>query len=191
VSDKIKFPLLKARHVAERIVRALAPACERIEIAGSIRRQKSEVGDIEILYIPKMVSIRSDLFNEDPLQVPAVDAILEKLLLDGSLAKRKTIKGTENWGPSNKYAVAVRSGIPVDFFCTDEKCWWNMLVCRTGSAETNQRIAAAAKAQGKQWHPCGPGFSQKFPGHIEYYPMTSERGVFTFAGLPYLEPAQR
>jgi len=36
VSDKQKFPLAVARAVAEKIVAAMAPACERIEIAGSI-----------------------------------------------------------------------------------------------------------------------------------------------------------
>jgi len=44
-------------------------------------------------------------------------------------------------GPLNKLAVYVGSGIPVDLFATTEECWFNALVCRTGSAETNVKIA--------------------------------------------------
>ena len=36
------------------------------------------------------------------------------------------------------------SGIPVDFFATTEEAWFNYLVCRTGPAELNTRIASAA-----------------------------------------------
>lgn len=39
--------------IAERVKAELEPHCERIEIAGSIRRKKPEVKDIEIVAIPK------------------------------------------------------------------------------------------------------------------------------------------
>lgn len=39
--------------IAEKIKAQLAPHCDRIEIAGSIRRKKPEVKDIEIVVIPK------------------------------------------------------------------------------------------------------------------------------------------
>ena len=45
--------LQQAQQIAERIKSELAPHCDRIEIAGSIRRKKPEVKDIEIVCIPK------------------------------------------------------------------------------------------------------------------------------------------
>ena len=45
--------LQKAKAIAEELKALLEPVCQRVEIAGSIRRQKPEVGDIELLVIPK------------------------------------------------------------------------------------------------------------------------------------------
>ena len=48
-----KYPYTQARGVAELLVQAMSPFCERIEIAGSLRRKKALVSDIEICVIPK------------------------------------------------------------------------------------------------------------------------------------------
>lgn len=45
--------LAAAQHIADRAYGALAPHCFRISIAGSIRRKAPEVGDIEVVAIPK------------------------------------------------------------------------------------------------------------------------------------------
>lgn len=41
--------LEQALEIAEKVKALLAPHCERIEIAGSIRRKKPDVKDIEIV----------------------------------------------------------------------------------------------------------------------------------------------
>ena len=46
---KAKIDLETARTYAETVVKALAPHCERIEIAGSIRRRKPEVREGNII----------------------------------------------------------------------------------------------------------------------------------------------
>src|SRR5438270_8448835 len=51
---KTKLYLGDARLHAEAICRLLEPACQRIEIAGSIRRMAALVGDIEIVCTPKL-----------------------------------------------------------------------------------------------------------------------------------------
>ncbi|MES1181962.1 MAG: hypothetical protein ABUL44_04115, partial [Flavobacterium sp.] len=43
----------KAKSIADKAILLLKEHCIRIEIAGSIRRKKSEVKDIEIVAIPK------------------------------------------------------------------------------------------------------------------------------------------
>jgi DNA polymerase/3'-5' exonuclease PolX len=61
MSAAVKFPYPVVLPIAGRIVEALRPYCERIEIAGSLRREKPMVGDIEIVAIPRRPV---DLFGE-------------------------------------------------------------------------------------------------------------------------------
>src|SRR5689334_6087874 len=66
MSDDIRHPYPFAKQVAERYVAALKDFCEpdRVIVAGSIRRRRATVKDIEIVYIPRMVeSTATDLFT--------------------------------------------------------------------------------------------------------------------------------
>ena len=183
----MKYPLEQAEAVGKWLVTYLSSTCDRIEIAGSIRRRKLEVGDVEILYVPKRGYGDPDLFGVcDPR--PATDVAIEQLLRAGVFAKRKNSNGSEIWGEMNKLAVHVESGIPVDFFATSSDCWHNYLVCRTGPAELNLRIAVAAKERGLKWHPYGNGFTTPSGKILK---CDSEEAVFATAGMKYLSPEER
>ena len=189
-----KFPLAVARKVGDRLIEALAPACSRLAVAGSIRREKAEVGDVEIVYIPKTATVPNPeaLFGDESMQVNAVDLVLKQLIEQGSLAKRTNVLGSEVWGAKNKFAVAVKTGIPVDFFEATPVNWFNYLVCRTGGALMNTEIAKRAKAKGFKWNPYGSGFTKVWgTGEAKYVVINSEEEVFHFVGLPYLEPRER
>ncbi len=186
--SKPKFPRAMALEVARELCAALKPVCEpgRLIVAGSLRRRKEWVGDVEIVYVPCQLELKDGLF--DVRMVPAVDIVLRLMLEQGWLKQRLNVNGYPTWGDENKLAVHVGSGIPVDFFCTSELNWWNYLVCRTGSGESNIRIASAAKDKGWQWHPYHSGFTDDV-GNVRT--VASEREVFEFAGLAYREPWQR
>lgn len=186
---KPKFPRALAMSAAAELVREIRPYCERIIVAGSLRRRKPMVGDIEMVYVPMMVEgKKSDLFKEPEL-VDAVAVRLEYLIEERkSISRRLNKEGRESWGPKNKLAVHLESGVPVDFFATTESAWWNYLVCRTGPAESNIRICQAAEARGWKWKPYAAGFELE-DGKI--FPMMSEREVFEFVGLKYREPWER
>lgn len=188
IMSKTKFPRTQALAVAGELCRALKPACARLIVAGSLRRRKAEVGDVEILYIPR-VEQRQDPQELLPKLVPVnlADEVLNGLLAAGVIAKRATKTGAEPWGPKNKLAVHVPSGIPVDLFTATEANWFNYLVCRTGSADNNLIICNAAIARGMKWNPYGEGFT--FNGKT--IPVTSEREAFTHVGLAYKEPWER
>jgi DNA polymerase/3'-5' exonuclease PolX len=83
----------------------------------------------------------------------------------------------------------VASGIPVDLFAATEENWFNYLVCRTGPAELNQRIAGEAKRIGWKWHPYGLGFTALDNGQESR--VECEQDVFDFVGIPYAEPEDR
>jgi len=185
-----RWPRAEAVAVARHVCRQLAPVCTRLIVAGSLRRRRAEVGDVEILYIPKFQTEQADMFATT--QANLVDRVLGGMLASGEFAKRPNCNGGFAWGEKNKLALH-RSGIPVDLFTASESNWWNYLVCRTGGAESNIRIAQAAIQRGWKWNPYGDGFSRggALAGPAESHTVHSEREVFEFVGLPYLEPWQR
>ncbi len=190
-----RYPRAAALAVVRALLAELGPACERVVVAGSLRRRKAEVGDIELLYIARTVRVPDpeDFFGAT-IAANAVDLALAAMLEEGTLARRPSVRGQGAWGRQNKFAVHVASGIPVDLFASDAERWWNMLVCRTGGAATNQRIAEEARLWGWQWNPYAEGFSRPAPGRPgerEVHRVRSEADVFHRAGLPFQEPEAR
>jgi DNA polymerase/3'-5' exonuclease PolX len=171
--------LEKARSIAEELKVLLEPACHRIEIAGSIRRQKPEVNDIELLCIPKYggLSCRVNLLDK------RIIGLVHAGILDYRLNKR----GRRAYGQKNKFLVHIPSGIGVDIFSTTPECWPVALAVRTGGARTNKRIAMAAIQKGWHLRAYGRGFATP-QGELVCY---SEREVFELVGLPYLSPEKR
>ncbi|GAI99638.1 unnamed protein product [marine sediment metagenome] len=45
--------LEKAKVIARKVVKELSPYCDKIQVAGSVRRQKPTVKDIDIVLIPR------------------------------------------------------------------------------------------------------------------------------------------
>lgn len=189
-APKKRWPRAAALAVAKELCAALQPVTRRLIVAGSLRRRKPEVGDVEILYVPKFETQQFDFFSTREANL--VDRLLQSLLAVGTLQKRPNVNGSFAWGDKNKLALHP-SGIPVDFFSATEENWFNYLVCRTGGAENNVLIANAAIRRGWKWNPYGPGFSRGGPlaGPEQNHPVKSEREVFEFAGLPYREPWER
>jgi DNA polymerase/3'-5' exonuclease PolX len=93
------------------------------------------------------------------------------------------------WGEKNKLARLSESQIPLDLFATTEECWANYLVCRTGGAETNTRIATEAQRRGLKWNPYGPGFTHLATGRT--IQITTEADVFKTVGLNPISPEKR
>lgn len=188
MSDKVKFPLAEARAVAQDLLFTLKDSCERIIIAGSIRREKPFVSDIELLFIPKfeLRPVPGDMFafQDTNLAYLAIIKLMEEHVLD----KRLNTVGGATWGRWNKLAVHVPTGIPIDLFESTPPKWWNMLVCRTGPRELNERIATLAQANGCRWKVYDVGFTDR---RGDVWPMHSEEDVFKFVGLPYAEPQDR
>lgn len=189
VPKTTKFPRDKALEIACEVYDALVleNACKQITIAGSLRRGKPMVSDVELLYIPNMGWQRDpkDLFAT--LHANLADNAILNLENSGVLERRLNSRGSEVFGVKNKLMRHVKTGIPVDLFSTSEECWFNYLVCRTGPAESNIRIATEARKMGWTWHPYGSGFSRGDKKAV----MKSEEEVFNFVRLPYFPPEQR
>jgi DNA polymerase/3'-5' exonuclease PolX len=168
--------LEEAKVIAGKLKARLEPACERIEIAGSIRRRRPLVRDIELLCIPRFVD-----------GVDILDREIASLVARGVLRYRPNKFGSRVYGPKNKFMVYIPASIGVDIFSTDFECWAVSLVVRTGGRTTNRRIATTALRKGYRFHAYGRGFTTP-DGEIM---CRSEREVFEAVGLPYLEPWER
>lgn len=66
---KIKRTYDETIAVANELVDWLRPACERIVVAGSLRRQCAEIGDIELVALPTPLL---NLFGEPTGETPEV-----------------------------------------------------------------------------------------------------------------------
>lgn len=118
-----KMPYADALALAENLLARLKPGCDRIIIAGSLRRKKREIGDIEIVAQPSLTPAL-DLFGE-PV------AGLEHSGLDERLAALQPAY-TKN-GP--KYKQFIYGGASVDLFIASQETWGCVATIRTGSAD--------------------------------------------------------
>jgi DNA polymerase/3'-5' exonuclease PolX len=197
MSDKPKFPRAAALTVADWLIGLLEPHCTKIAVAGSLRRGRPEVGDVELVYVPRFGAQAAglELIPDERTRCNLADVCLAELESLGQIERRLNVNGRQTYGAQNKLVRHVASRIPVDLFATTEDCWHNYLVCRTGGEDSNVAICIAAQRIGWKWNPTGPGFSRPRSDlgadAVETHAVTSERGVFDFVGLPYLEPEAR
>lgn len=189
---KSTFHRHEAIEVAKELTALLRPLClpEKFICAGSLRRRKMEVGDIEFVMIPELQPRPDpgDLFGRTIPTNLAEEKIAE-LLTKGHLSKRLKSDGTETWGEQNKLAVHVRIGVPVDFFFANKDNFYSLLVCRTGPKESNIAICTAANRRGLNWDPYA-GIRDSLTRDLVFVPR-SEKALFDYLNLPYKEPWDR
>jgi len=181
--------LAQAQNLAERIVETMQPYCERVAIAGSIRRQKPEVKDIEIVAIPKLGDPK-DLFGTE----------FENLLYGwaGEMEREQRIQwikpGTSEIIPwriqeQGRYwrGWLVKAGIKLDLFLTTSETWGVTFLIRTGSAEFSQRIV------GKECWRTGYRFDdgKLFDPFGQVVSTPEEIDVFATLGVEWIEPEAR
>ncbi len=171
---KTKRPYADALVAAQSIVDALRPACHRIEIAGSLRRKKETVGDIEIVAVP--VS-RRDLFGNPDPKVTALDVLLSELGV--TFAKE---------GP--KYKQFSWDGAQVDLFLANPVTWGVIFMLRTGSAHFSRRMVTP-----KMWGGLMPDDLHVEGGQVwrrgEALYTPEETNLFDLWGMQYIAPEQR
>ncbi len=188
---KAKVPLEAAQGVADKLIADLSPYCERLAVAGSIRRKKPIVGDVELVAIPKF---GRDLFGEvDPRQ-DFFDAQLRKLVSAGKIFTSPG-DGREYrpaWGSKYKKVwllLSERLGeIQVDVFICEERNWGSIFTIRTGPAEFSEALVTRIKHQTPYRQQDGYLVDERTG---EIVPVPEEEDYFRLAGVKWLEPERR
>lgn len=183
---KTAFPYLEASEVGDELCAALDRSCQRLIVTGSLRRLRSSVGDVEVLYISKIEERPLDMFAS--VAVALAEEEISHMEKAGVLERRLNVNGSETYGVKNKLMLHRATSLPVDLFATTEENWWVSLVVRTGSKETNLRLTTGAQKMGRSLMAYGCGVRESNGNVI---PATSEEHVFELCGVPYLKPEDR
>ena len=132
-------PFDEALPIALTLLARLEPACERIVVAGSIRRRQPEVGDIELVAIPAFEDEPDGLWGGTKPR-NRLQTQIAALVGEGDLS---VVSGGE------RYAKLTYGGMQVDLFMVSQPAQWGVILAlRTGPAEYSQRLVARALALG-------------------------------------------
>lgn len=190
-NTKSTVPLAVGQALATKLVAALAPHCDRIDVAGSIRRQKTLIGDVELVAIPKL---GRDLFGTpDPAQ-NRLDDYLNAMLSIGRIFKTPSDRSsfTTAWGDRYKKFWCKLNDelgeIQVDLFLCTARNWGALFTIRTGPAAFSQALVTRIKHQTPYRQQAGYLVNVETGEVID---TPEERDYFRLAGVGWVEPSRR
>ena len=151
--------------VAEAIKKRLEalPGTQAISLAGSIRRKKETIGDVDII---ASSDYPEKIINEF-CHLPEIDRILGK-------------------GPT-KSSIVLTSGVQVDLRVVDKNQYWAALVYFTGSKTHN--IALRRRALDRNWKLNEYGITSLGDG--KKLAGQTEQDLYRLLDLQYIEPEMR
>jgi DNA polymerase (family 10) len=163
-----RLPLAEARHIAVGVMLQLEPHCEVISLAGSIRRDRPTIGDIEIVCVPKA-------YDATPLFCSGLATVVNQWeKVRGELPCRYTQR-------------ILPEGIKLDLFMVHPDGYGLQRAIRTGSADWCRTVLAPA------WVRAG----YRFDGGLlrdaddSVVPVRTEPELFRLIGLPWVHPRDR
>ena len=134
-----RMSLAQAKRAAAYIVEALSPFCDRIEVAGSVRRERETCKDVEIVCIPK-VEIVPSLFG--------VDGRWRVRGFEAALDGWRRVKGSATEGRYCQRIVPFEDReVALDLFVAVPENYGLILAIRTGSAEYSHEVLAKGWVQ--------------------------------------------
>ncbi len=169
MSSDDKKPLAVASAIGYEVADMLMDACESLEVAGSIRRKKPLVGDIEIVAMPKGGEL---------------NRLLDSLLNKGVITKAR-YGDSFRWG--EKYRGFMFDGMKVEVFSGDLDNIGYIKWLRTGPADANAWVMTKLswarspyRAQEGYWWQDAKKLA-----------IADEAEMFRLLGMPYIEPKNR
>ena len=179
--NAIRMTRAQAAFTAGRVITHIAAYCERIQIAGSLRRKSVDVGDVEIVVTPRL---GADLFGDTSVNL--LDLHIDWLLAKGTLTRRLDMNGQQAIG--SKYKRLSYDGVPVDLFVVIPPAQWGVILAiRTGPAEFSHRLVTSRTAGG--WMPPGyrvrDGALQRQRFHVDGYTATGNPDVVTVESVAH------
>lgn len=182
---KARIPAAQAQETAQWAIGLLADCCTSIEIAGSLRRGKATVGDIELVAQEKAPA--------------ALKHRLEYLLhIDKTIRKARYDNGKYRWEGTKYYGFtpADQPDIKLEVFLCQPDNWGYITWLRTGPGDANTIVMKHLSFKqwnvrfkdGLAWHVMYDG---RMPVYINQLAVPDEGTLFRLIGIPYIDPADR
>lgn len=163
--------LNRAMTLAEKFANELSPFCLRLQIAGSIRRQRLQVGDIDIVCLPSDPrGLRERVLKTHP-----------RVLADGRQNLEVELKG------GLRLDVWMASLGQRTLFGDGGTNWGSLLLCRTGSTSHNIFLVETAKRMGLRWNP----YWGIYDGMGHCIACETEEEIFKALKLDFVKPEAR
>ena len=173
--------LAHARELGMQVVEALSPACERLLLAGSVRRDKPQPKDIEIVYVPILVETSLDLFTTG--LYPATEAKIVDLVHAGFWQFDLQTRRNEP-----KYKRLIYKNTVIELFRATRENWGLILALRTGPTDFNHLLV-------DRFRGAMPVDMQMKSGYLwqrgQRLPTPTESDFFTAIGIPLWPPHER
>jgi DNA polymerase/3'-5' exonuclease PolX len=195
---KSKTPYDQALKLANKFIGLIQSSCERVEIAGSLRRKKKEVGDIELVAIPRyeIIEYEKEINNGLLNFLPNKQTTTWRTQIDHLEQKVKELYQssiiTEFIKNGEKFKSFIAFNIQFDLFITTQEQWGVIFMIRTGSKNYSHQFMIELNKRGQYkikngylWRVVKRGY-QKF-----IIPVPEEKDLYDLVGLPYLPPEQR
>lgn len=178
-------PLEEMRWKALGMMSLITDCCERIEIAGSIRREKEVVRDVELVAVPKFEGA-----------INLLHLRLDTLLKAGYVSKRLNKNDHAiSWG--DRWRAMSAGSISIDVFIVlPDREWGPTMLLRTGPGAANQVLVTQEGVRNQEgdmgvcprWLSWRDGALWKGEQRVR---TPEERDVFMQLGLPYMHPSER
>jgi DNA polymerase (family 10) len=168
--------LAAANELGLRVIDALQPFCTKIMVAGSVRRLRAHVNDLDIVLIPAGLD--------------ATNLIMERIEQNWDL-----VAGRQP-APQNVIFRSRKSGFQLDLFfahagtsdliSSTPSNWGAILLTRTGSKFHNQQLCQHAIGKGLKY-----ASTRGVMKGDEVIASETEESIYEALGLPWREPTER
>lgn len=190
----MKFALSFGRQIAEALSAEFDQYCECIEIGGSIRRKAAEIGDVELVCIPKKVLV--------PTAQTSLDGTLITMHSNPLFTRLKTydvlkmgeryakiqlaLSECEDW---HAEVFGDETHLKVDVFTATPETWGYIFLLRTGPAEFSKFIVTELKKRG--YTPKDDAIYGGTANRLTPMHTPTEAHVFRLLQIDWIEPEYR
>ncbi len=172
--------------LALKVIDVLKPFCNRVSVAGSLRRLKPEVNDIDIVAIPKAYQLPGPLgciakYTDSKVWMELIPSALAKAGLVLEMRGQELVRCSM---PSLAYGP-----VQVDLYRARSNTWGLILLVRTGSKDHNVKLCTIGRMKGLKLSASEGVVTQEGFGQV--IASSTEEEIFTALGLAFVEPKHR
>lgn len=171
--EREKFPLSTALKAYKFIAKNITSSCERIELAGSCRRGKPCVSEVDMVVMSKIDTVPDGLFKFKIIN------LVEKVLPFGATGGPKAFRFT--------IVVQDRIPVPFDLYLADKDNWGAIMAIRTGPSELSKALVCGLLRNGLKQEG-GYVWRQNTGERIS---VPTEEEYFKLCGFAWILPEKR